>query len=82
MDVLPQNKVILNLPFTGKIEVIRMNTSNSFKNWFDIKERIDDIFFLIENEDMTLKVDMDAIKEFVYLHPMIYFNQLIWDNIF
>lgn len=82
MDVLPQNKVILNLPFTGKIEVIRMNTNNSFKNWFDIKERIDDTFFLIENEDMTLKVDMDAIKEFVYFQPMIYFNQLIWDNIF
>lgn len=82
MNILPQEKVVLNLPLTGTVEVIRMNTNNSFKNWFDIKEKLDDTFFLLENEDMTLKVDIDAIKEFVGIQPMIYFNQLIWDKIF
>jgi hypothetical protein len=82
MNVLPQKKVVLNLPLTGTVEVIRMNTNNSFKNWFDIKEKLDDTFFLLENEDMTLKVDIDAIKEFVSIQPLIYFNQLIWDKVF
>jgi hypothetical protein len=82
MNVLPQKKVVLNLPLTGTVEVIRMNTNNSFKNWFDIKEKLDDTFFLLENEDMTLKVDIDAIKEFVGIQPLIYFNQLIWDKVF
>lgn len=82
MEVLPQRKVVLNLPFTGQIEVIRMDTNNSFKNWFDIKEVMNDTFFLIENEDITLKVDINAIKEFVGIQPLIYFNQLIWDNVF
>jgi hypothetical protein len=82
MNVLPQKKVILNLPLTGTVKVIRMNTNNSFKNWFDIKEKLDDTFFLLENEDMTLKVDIDAIKEFVSIQPIIYFNQFIWDKVF
>lgn len=81
MEFLPQKKVVLNLPLTGRVEVIRMNTNNSFKNWFDV-EIIDDIFFLLENEDMTLKVDIDAIKEIVEVSPLIYFNQLIWDKVF
>lgn len=81
MEFLPQKKVVLNLPLTGRVEVIRMNTNNSFKNWFDV-EIIDDTFFLLENEDMTLKVDIDAIKEIVEVSPLIYFNKLIWDNIF
>lgn len=81
MEFLPQKKVVLNLPLTGKVEVIRMNTNNSFKNWFDV-EIIDDTFFLLENEDMTLKVDINAIKEIVEVSPLIYFNQLIWDKVF
>lgn len=81
MEFLPQKKVVLNLPLTGRVEVIRMNTNNSFKNWFDV-EIIDDTFFLLENEDMTLKVDIDAIKEIMEVSPLIYFNKLIWDNIF
>ena len=82
MEVLSQKKVVLNLPLTGTVEVIRMDTNNSFKNWFDIKEVINDTFFLIENEDITLKVDINAIKEFVGIQPLIYFNQLIWDKVF
>lgn len=82
MNILPQTKVVLNLPLTGTIEVIRMNTNNSFKNWFDIKEKLNDTFFLLENEDITLKADIDAIKEFVGIQPLIYFNQLIWDKVF
>lgn len=81
MEFLPQKKVVLNLPLTGRVEVIRMNTNNSFKNWFDV-EIIDDTFFLLENEDMTLKVDIDAIKEIVEVSPLIYFNKLIWDKVF
>lgn len=80
--MLPQKKVVLNLPFTGKVEILRMNLRNSFKNWFDIKEKIDDTFFLLENEDTTLKVDIDAIKSIVNIHPLIYFNNLVWRGVF
>lgn len=82
MEMLPQKKVILNFPFTGKVEIIRMNLHNSFKNWFDIKEKMDDTFFLLENEDTTLKVDIDAIKSIVNIHPLIYFNNLVWSEVF
>lgn len=82
MEILPQKKVVLNLPFTGKVEVLKMNTNNSFKNWFDIKERVDDTFFLIENEDATLKVDIYAIKMISNIQPLIYFNNLVWCEVF
>lgn len=83
MEMLPQKKVVLNLPFTGKVEVLKMNTNTSFfKNWFDIKEKVDDTFFLIENEDTTLKVDIDAIKMIANIQPLIYFNNLIWREVF
>lgn len=83
MEMLPQKKVVLNLPFTGKVEVLKMNLNNSFfKNWFDIKEKVDDNFFLIENEDATLIVDIDAIKMIANIQPLIYFNNLVWCEVF
>lgn len=83
MEMLPQKKVVLNLPFTGKVEVLKMNTNTSFfNNLFDIKEKLDDTFFLIENEDTTLKVDIDAIKMIANIQPLIYFNNLVWCEVF
>ena len=78
MKVLPQTKVVLNLPFTGTVEIVKKNSSNFFKNNFDVKEKIDNNFFIIENENVTLKVDLDAIHEFVNIQPDLDFNNLIW----
>lgn len=82
MKVLPQTKVVLNLPFTGTVEIVKKNSSNFFKNNFDVKEKVDDTFFIIENENVTLKVDLDAIHEFVNIQPDLDFNNLIWFEIF
>lgn len=82
MKVLPQTKVVLNLPFTGTLEIVKINSSNFFKNSFDVKEKVDDTFFIIENENVTLKVDLDAIYEFVNIQPGLDFNNLIWFETF
>lgn len=82
MKVLPQTKVVLNLPFTGTVEKVKVNSSNFFKNSFDVKEKVDDTFFIIENENATLKVDLDAIHEFVNIQPDLDFNNLIWFETF
>lgn len=82
MKVLPQTKVVLNLPFTGTVEIVKKNSSNFFKNIFDVKEKIDDTFFIIKNENVTLKVDLDAIHEFVNIQPDLDFNNLIWFETF
>lgn len=82
MKVLPQTKVVLNLPFTGIVEIVKVNPSNFFKNSFDVKEKVDDTFFIIENEDVTLKVDLDAIHEFMNIQPDLNFNSLIWFETF
>lgn len=82
MKVLPQIKVVLNLSFTGTVEIVKVNPSNFFKNNFYIKEKVDDTFFIIENEDVTLKVDLDAIHEFVNIQPDLDFNNLIWFETF
>lgn len=82
MKVLPQTKVVLNLPFTGTVEIVKVNPSNFFKNSFDVKEKVDNTFFIIENEDVTLKVDLDAIHEFANIQPNLDFNSLIWFETF
>ena len=83
MKVLPQTKVVLNLPFTVTVEIVKkINSSNFFKNSFDVKEKVDDTFFIIENENVILKVDLDAIHEFVNIQPDLDFNNLIWFETF
>ena len=83
MKVLPQTKVVLNLRFTGTVEIVKkINSSNFFKNSFDVREKVDDTFFIIENENVTLKVDLDAIHEFVSIQPDLNFNSLIWFETF
>ena len=83
MKVLPQTKVVLNLHFTGTVEIVKkINSSNFFKNSFDVKEKVDNTFFIIENENVTLKVDLDAIHEFVNIQPDLDFNNLIWFETF
>lgn len=83
MKVLPQTKVVLNLPFTGTVEIVKkINSSNFFKNSFDVKEKVDNTFFIIENENVTLKVDLGAIHEFVNIQPDLDFNNLIWFETF
>lgn len=83
MKVLPQTKVVLNLPFTGTVEIVKkINSSNFFKNSFDVKEKVDNTFFIIKNENVTLKVDLDAIHEFVNIQSDLDFNNLIWFETF
>ena len=46
MKVLPQTKVVLNLPFTETVEIVKKHSSNFFKNSFDVREKVDDTFSL------------------------------------
>ena len=47
-----------------------------------LKKKLMIFFFIIENENVTLKVDLDAIHEFVNIQPDLDFNNLIWFETF
>ena len=62
MKVLPQTKVVLNLPFTGTVEIVKkINSSNFFKNNFDVKEKIDGVYAEYSDAYAGVKIYREAL---------------------
>lgn len=83
MKINPIHKVVLNLPLTGNIEMLSEMKSSAqfFDNIFEITGKDSD-FFIIENKDIKLKVDEEAIHSFVDVEPNTSVNFDIWKKIF